>query len=199
MTPFLLKFLEIWQKNLSAVHEIWREHCKHYNVNIISLRKFVWSFTRLKDFKSAYRTLQRMVDLAFREDIFLRKSVEGKVYCPQLDIPIPSGSATNFIVFDLLKYQRASSSISDGVTMNDTEGLHCNPLDAEDSMDISTGIELLDDHQKGPIKKILRWSFNDVIHACGKKAELAQQLIVQGNFTKEILLAQLKDKNCSTF
>lgn len=146
-------------------------------MNIISLRKFIWSFTRLKDLESAYRTLQHMVDLSIKEGTFLRRTVEGKIYCPQLDIPIPSGSVMSVMGFDPHKDQLASPVSPDGeeLIMNTSEG------SADNNIDGSTKIELLDDHRKGPIKKILRWSFNDVIHACGhcRKAELAQQLIVQ--------------------
>ncbi|XP_021843878.2 pentatricopeptide repeat-containing protein At1g76280 [Spinacia oleracea] len=178
----LLK-VAVWQKNLSAVHEIWREHCKHYKVNVLSLRKFIWSFTRLMDLESAYRTLQHMVVLVSKEDIFLRRTVQGKIYCPQLDIPIPSGSVADVMCFDLHKDQHASPASSDGegMIMNSIEEVQCSPFYAEDNMDCSTGIEMLEDLKKGPIKKILRWSFNDVIHACGhcKEPELAQKLIAQ--------------------
>ncbi|XP_021761214.1 pentatricopeptide repeat-containing protein At1g76280-like [Chenopodium quinoa] len=174
----LLK-LAVWQKNLSVVHEIWKDHCKHYKVNFISLRKFIWSFTRLKDVESAYRTLQHMVVLVSIEHILLRTSVEGKIYCPQLDIPIPSGSV---VCSNLHKDQHANSASSngEGMIMDSIEALRCSPLHAEDNMDRSTVIKMLKDPRKEPIKKILRWSFNDVIHACGRqKPKLAQQLIVQ--------------------
>lgn len=177
----LLKFA-VLQKNLSVVHEIWREHMKHYNVNLISLRKFIWSFTRLNDLESAYKTLQHMVVLASKEGILLRRTVEGKIYCPQLDIPIPSGSSMDVVGFDLHKDQHVSPASSDGegIIMNSVEGSQCS-LYAENNMDSSAGIKMLDDKKKLPIKKILRWSFNDVIHACGhcRKPELAQQLILQ--------------------
>ncbi|KMS99545.1 hypothetical protein BVRB_1g022740 isoform A [Beta vulgaris subsp. vulgaris] len=178
----LLK-LAVWQKNLSAVHEIWREHCKHYNVNIISLRKFIWSFTRLRDLESAYRTLQCMIVLAFKEGIFLRRTREGKIFCPQLDIPIPSCSVMSSAGFDLQKDQNVSLAAFgvEGMIMNSSKGMQCSPFCPDDNVDTSTGIKMLEDHKRGPIKKILRWSFNDVIHACGQcpNDKLAEQLIVQ--------------------
>ncbi|XP_021732223.1 pentatricopeptide repeat-containing protein At1g76280-like [Chenopodium quinoa] len=172
--------LAVWQKNLSVVHEIWKEHCKHYKVNILSLRKFIWSFARLKDVESAYRTLQHMVVLVSKEYIFLRVSVEGKIYCPELDIPIPSGIVE---CSNLHKDQLANSASSNGeeMIMDSIEALRCSPLHAEDNINRSAVIKGLKDLKKEPIKKILRWSFNDVIHACGhcQKPKLAQQLIVQ--------------------
>ncbi|CAM8920878.1 unnamed protein product [Rhodiola kirilowii] len=44
---------EVLQKNLSAVHEIWKEYVKYYNPTILSLRFFIWAFSSLKDLESA--------------------------------------------------------------------------------------------------------------------------------------------------
>ncbi|XP_048129829.1 O-fucosyltransferase 16-like isoform X6 [Rhodamnia argentea] len=61
-----LELLEIavWKQSLSAVRHIWMDYSKHYNLDLPSLRKFIWSFTRLRDLKSAYESLQLMVALA---------------------------------------------------------------------------------------------------------------------------------------
>ncbi|XP_010692816.1 pentatricopeptide repeat-containing protein At1g76280 isoform X4 [Beta vulgaris subsp. vulgaris] len=69
----------------------------------------------------------------------------------------------------------------EGMIMNSSKGMQCSPFCPDDNVDTSTGIKMLEDHKRGPIKKILRWSFNDVIHACGQcpNDKLAEQLIVQ--------------------
>ncbi|XP_057515961.1 pentatricopeptide repeat-containing protein At1g76280 [Amaranthus tricolor] len=166
----LLK-LAVRQENLSAVHEIWREYCKYYNMNIISLRKFIWSFTRLKDLKSALQTLHHMVDLA-KERTSVCKTVEGKFYCPQLDIPIPSISSVGSSEY---KDQQANSDSFDD------EGLRCKLICSEDDMESSTRIRSLKGPYRNSVEVILRWSFDDVIYACAhlQNDELAQKLIVQ--------------------
>ncbi|KAK9740130.1 hypothetical protein RND81_03G013900 [Saponaria officinalis] len=171
----LLK-LAVWEQNLSAVHGILREHCKYYSLNIISLRKFIWSFTRLKDLESAYKTLQYMVSVALKEGTFLRRTMLGKIYCPSLDIPIPSDTVTNFLDSDspLDGHLTSNKSVDcEETIINTSKALECSSLNSDAS--------LLEDHKKGPIKKVLRWSFSDVIHACAqcRNAALAEKLIVQ--------------------
>ncbi|XVE94428.1 hypothetical protein REPUB_Repub02eG0007700 [Reevesia pubescens] len=85
----LLKFA-VWQENLFAVHEIWKDYIKHYCQNIISLRKFIWCFTRLKDLRSAYEALQDMVALAISGKLFVSRTGERRLYFSRLDFPIPS-------------------------------------------------------------------------------------------------------------
>ncbi|KAL9238103.1 hypothetical protein vseg_012574 [Gypsophila vaccaria] len=168
----LLK-LAVWEQNLSAVHGILREHCKYYSLNIISLRKFIWSFTRLKDLESAYRTLQYMVSVALKEGTFLRRTMLGKIYCPSLDIPIPSDSVTSILDSDPQLDGHLTSNMSVDCDENNNKALECSSLNSDASV--------LEDPKKGPIKKVLRWSFTDVIHACAqsRNAELAEKLIVQ--------------------
>ncbi|XP_074263851.1 pentatricopeptide repeat-containing protein At1g76280-like [Silene latifolia] len=170
----LLK-LAVWEKNLLAVHEILREQCKYYNLNIISLRKFIRSFTELNDLESAYKTLQYMVSVALKEGTYLRRTMLGKIICPNLDIPIPSATVTSILGSDSLQDGDFRTNISDDceeMITNTNKDLQCIPL----NLDAST----LNNPEKGPIKKVLRWSFNDVIRACGRgNAELVGKLIMQ--------------------
>ncbi|KAF8410322.1 hypothetical protein HHK36_002849 [Tetracentron sinense] len=85
----LLK-LAVWRQDLSTVHDIWKECTKYYNPGIITLRKFIWSFTKLKDLVSAHEALQYMVALAFRASFCIHKSAEGRYRYSRVDIPIPS-------------------------------------------------------------------------------------------------------------
>ncbi|XP_030527050.1 pentatricopeptide repeat-containing protein At1g76280-like isoform X4 [Rhodamnia argentea] len=86
-----LELLEIavWKQSLSAVRHIWMDYSKHYNLDLPSLRKFIWSFTRLRDLKSAYESLQLMVALA-TEGTLSNRYTERGLHSPKLDIPIPS-------------------------------------------------------------------------------------------------------------
>ncbi|WZZ07079.1 hypothetical protein YC2023_093000 [Brassica napus] len=147
----LLK-LAVLQRNLPSVNEILKHYVDHYSLSILSLRKFIWSFTRLGDLKSAYELLQHMVALASRGELFV-KFKSGKLHSTRLDIPIPSSTQTR------------SEKVALGGVNDHTVSL------------------MVDAHGKNnvPATRILRWSFNDVIHACGqsKNSELAEQLMLQ--------------------
>ncbi|KAG7587233.1 Pentatricopeptide repeat [Arabidopsis thaliana x Arabidopsis arenosa] len=151
----LLK-LAVFQRNLSAVNDIWKHYVNHYSLDILPLRKFIWSFTRLGDLKSAYELLQHMVDLASRGELFV-KSNRGKLHSMTLDIPVPA------------KGETGSEKVAFGVNDHNVE------------YNSSSKVALPKGHNKIPATKVLRWSFNDVIHACGqsKNSELAEQLMLQ--------------------
>ncbi|KAK2971799.1 hypothetical protein RJ640_018488, partial [Escallonia rubra] len=178
----LLK-LAVLQQNLPAVHELWKEYTRYYNLSIVSLRKFIRSFTRLRDLKSAYESLQQMVTLAFRGGFVIAKTAEGKMYPSKLDIPIPSSSDLG-----LKKYWKENeifvSSVFQACNESNTQ--------ASDSVDSGTfGIRKIEDRTDGrvllkkhmavSVMKVLRWSFNDVIHACAqtRNFKLAAQLFAQ--------------------
>ncbi|KAG7951485.1 hypothetical protein I3843_12G008600 [Carya illinoinensis] len=176
-----LEELAVWQQNLSAVHEIWEDYIKHYSFSIIPLRKFIWSFTRLGDLKSAYETLQNMVALALRGSIFINRTAEGKLYSSRLDIPIPSNEALGSMKFHLEGNEQSIPSV-------DSKKFNCFPsnieqcnLSMENSEAESSGISWVSKSETMPVTKILRWSFNDVIHACAhaRNCGLAEQLILQ--------------------
>jgi pentatricopeptide repeat protein len=151
----LLK-LAVFQRNLSTVNDIWKHYVNHYNLDILSLRRFIWSFTRLGDLKSAYELLQHMVYLALRGEFFV-KSNRGKLHSTRLYIPVPS------------KDETGSEKFAFGVTDRIVD---CNS---------SSKVALPKGHNKILAIRVLRWSFNDVIHACGqsKNSELAEQLMLQ--------------------
>ncbi|PQP98831.1 pentatricopeptide repeat-containing protein [Prunus yedoensis var. nudiflora] len=164
----LLK-LAVWQQNLPAAHEIWKDYIKHYSLSLIPLRKFIWSFTRLGDLKSAYEKLQYMVALAIRGKTYVNKTSEGKLYSSRLDIPIPSTCELNLKKLDLeennilfLPYTCTTFGLGVGEVEN-------------------VRMDMLDIHISQPVMKILRWSFSDVIHACARlrRGGLAEQLILQ--------------------
>ncbi|XVF35846.1 hypothetical protein REPUB_Repub19eG0006300 [Reevesia pubescens] len=164
----LLK-LAVWQKNLSAVHEIWKDYIKHYSLNIISLRKFIWSFTRLKDLKSAYETLQHMVALAISGKLFVGKTGEGRLYSSRLDIPIPSKGELGSQKVKLGENEQ-SLALKFGTDASDIEK----------SKSVNATVGMLNNYNSLPVMKVLRWSFSDVLHACAQARdyELAEQLMV---------------------
>ncbi|XP_021902495.1 pentatricopeptide repeat-containing protein At1g76280 isoform X2 [Carica papaya] len=163
----LLK-LAVWQQNLSAVHEIWKDYVKHYSMSIMSLRKFIWSFTRLGDLKSAYETLQHMVALAVRGRLFIRTNVEGKLCSSRLDIPIPSNGEVT------LK--------EDSVVLKiDSHVEQCTVSSTQNGEIENARMCLLNKYKGMPMMKVLRWSFSDVIHACAQAQNggLAEELMQQ--------------------
>ncbi|XP_040989932.1 pentatricopeptide repeat-containing protein At1g76280 isoform X3 [Juglans microcarpa x Juglans regia] len=175
----LLKFA-VWQQNLSAVHEIWEDYIKHYSFSIIPLRKFIWSYTRLGDLKSAYKTLQNMVALALRGSIFVNRTAEGKLYSSRLDIPIPSNEALGSMKFDLQGNEQSIPSVYCKKFNSFPSNIEqCNP--SMENSEADNGISMLRKSETMPVTKILRWSFNDVIHACAhaRNCGLAEQLILQ--------------------
>ncbi|KAM6600779.1 hypothetical protein CsatA_020388 [Cannabis sativa] len=160
----LLK-LAVSQKNLSVVQEIWKECFRNYSLNIYSLKRFIWSFTRLGDLKSAYDALQQMVVLAIRGSTSLY-STEGKLCFSRLDIPIPS--------------------------KHDREQFYLTKLDSDTNKDQSIfSVKVRETaHIQGrmfhtceskPVMKALRCSFNDVISACAylNNNGLAEPLLAQ--------------------
>lgn len=157
----LLK-LAVLQQNLSAVHEIWKECNQFYSNSIISLRKFIWSFTELRDLESAYTTLQHMVRLVSRGNSYISRTAEGRFCDLRLDIPSPSTGNWSFIDVSL-----------------DTEGSSNFDMERQSlsGMEISTVQKPL----SASVMKLLRWSFNDVMHACAKvqNCDLAEQLMLQ--------------------
>ncbi|MCD7468314.1 hypothetical protein HAX54_006384 [Datura stramonium] len=157
----LLK-LAVLQQNLSAVHEIWKECSQFYSNSIISLRKFIWSFTELRDLESAYMTLQHMVRLVFRGSSYISRTAEGRFCDLRLDIPVPSTGNWSFIDISF-----------------DTEG--SSNFDMERQSLSGMEVNTVKTPLNASVMKLLRWSFNDVMHACAKvqNCDLAEQLMLQ--------------------
>ncbi|KAM7490414.1 hypothetical protein LguiA_033335 [Lonicera macranthoides] len=162
----LLKFA-VLQQNLSAVHEIWKECTKCYNVSLVALRRFIWSFTRLGDLKSAYEALQQMVSLAIHGKFTISKNAQGKLFTSRLDIPIPSSSTSDL---GLKNFSMANETSVPSVFEN------CKDMEKCANFGIMPKTQL-----SGSVTKVLRWSFNDVIHACAQTQNygLSEKLMLQ--------------------
>ncbi|KAI5341759.1 hypothetical protein L3X38_009634 [Prunus dulcis] len=177
----LLK-LAVWQQNLPAAHEIWKDYIKCYSLSIIPLRKFIWSFTRLGDLKSAYEKLQYMVALAIRGNTYVNRTSEGKLYSSRLDIPIPSICELDLKKLDLEDNKHSIPSIyCENLDDHAVNADQCTTFGLGVGEVENVGMDMLDIHISQPVMKILRWSFSDVIHACARlrNGGLAEQLILQ--------------------
>lgn len=123
-----------------------------------------------------------MVALATKGNTNVNRTSEGKLFSSRLDIPIPSNCELSLRKLDLEENELSVPSI------------YCKPLDdhavsADQLTTFGLGVgelennqlDMLDKHLSKPVKKILRWSFNDVIHACARLRNdgLAEQLILQ--------------------
>lgn len=170
--------IAVLQENLSAVQEIWNDYIKHYSLSIISLRKFIWSFTRLGDLKFAYGILQQMVALAIRGSTSIYRNVGGKLLSSKLDIPIPLNHKVG-----MPKLNQEEGVVS--VPSMYYEKLDDNDINKEHYVASVFGIAESERMQNmlkcKPVMKVLRYSFSDVIHGCAKSKnyELAEQLIIQ--------------------
>ncbi|XP_062092087.1 pentatricopeptide repeat-containing protein At1g76280 isoform X2 [Humulus lupulus] len=164
----LLK-LAVSQKNLSAVQEIWKECFRNYSLNIFSLKRFIWSFTRLGDLKSAYDALQQMVFLAIRGSTSF-SSTEGKLCFSRLDIPIPSKHEWKQFYLTKLDNDASNKDQASVFSVKVRETAHVQ-------------VRMPNPCESKPVMKALRQSFNDVISAC---------VYLNNNGLAEPLLAQMQ-------
>ncbi|XP_045824397.1 pentatricopeptide repeat-containing protein At1g76280-like isoform X1 [Trifolium pratense] len=179
----LLK-LAVLQKNLPLVHIVWQEYIKVYSMSVISLRKFIWSFTRLGDLQSAYRTLQQMVSLAMKGNISIGRTVYGKLYSTRLDIPVPSNDGLCSTILDLRNSkQHGSCILAPPMYLPDTisASMEQQVILMDNGKAKCAEKKRLNGQKHSLLMKVLRWSFNDIIHGCAKEKNymLAWKLILQ--------------------
>ncbi|KAJ6702312.1 PENTATRICOPEPTIDE REPEAT-CONTAINING PROTEIN [Salix koriyanagi] len=190
VTYTMLLKLAVSQWNLCAVYEIWEDYIKHFSPSILTLRNFVWSFTRLRDLKSAYEKLQHMVVLAIRGNNFVQTLSRGQLYPSRHML-----SACNIQECDNEQFvpSTANASACNVQECNNEQSVPltanapackiqgCGTLDMGNKEVKSAGQTGLDKRKIMPVLRVLRWSFNDVMHACGqaKKPGLAKQLMLQ--------------------
>ncbi|KAF2916657.1 hypothetical protein DAI22_09g135800 [Oryza sativa Japonica Group] len=198
----LLK-LAVSQRNLSAVHDIWKDCTRNYNPSIILQRKFVRALTTLGDLRSAYRIMQHMVVLAGRNTDHLRG--KGRYQRSRLDIPVPA--LTELEDLKILLGCDLPSSFQGKVEESEKCSTDTQPeLSQEENISfenlqlkgyaefISTGDNLSDksvlDNGRmarplrlvpATVKKFLLWSFNDIVHACVQlnNCQIAEQLLLE--------------------
>lgn len=175
--------LAVLQKNLSAAHLIWQEYIKNYSMGLIALRKFIWSFTKLGDLKSAYKTVQQMVSLAISGNISTAGPVYGKLRSTRLDIPMPSNKGLGSTILDLKEYENLDSCIHPSLMYfpaSTSASIEQHIICEGNGKAKSSELDGLDG-QKHFLKNLLRGSFNDLIHGCAKQKNypLASKLMLQ--------------------
>ncbi|KAI4388505.1 hypothetical protein MLD38_000826 [Melastoma candidum] len=167
----LLK-IAVWQENISVAHQIWKDYSKHYSLSSLSLRKFIWAFSRLGDLDTAYITLQMMVDLAISNG--LHNPSIGVLSSSRLDIPIPSKSEP---ILDRSGEKEMKNRSSRATSCGNDLQLICSTINSDACSSALSTLRI----ERPSISKELRWSFNDVLHSCAKARNgiLADKLFQQ--------------------
>lgn len=170
-----LNQVAVCQKNLSSVHEIWTDFVKNYSPSVLSLRKFIWSYTRLGDLKSAYTALQKMVALVIG-------AAGQKLPSLELDIPVPLRTESYHENFNFEEngpstdelYCKKMVPCEGDIGQFSVNGMKCGEVE-------SGRLTLPSNYRSNFVMKVLRWSFNDVICACAltRNCGLAEQLMQQ--------------------
>ncbi|KAI3459886.1 hypothetical protein Pfo_016549 [Paulownia fortunei] len=178
ITYTLLLKLAVLQQDLSAVRDIWKECINFHSLSIITLRKFIWSFTKLRDLESAYVALQQMIAVAFQRKYSITKTAEGRLFDSRLDIPIPFRD-------DLARNRYGENSC----TSMPSSPEYYKERDSNNGFKFgmeakevgADGLSLSKQPFSGPVMKLLRWSFGDILHTCAdsKNILLAEQLMLQ--------------------
>lgn len=166
----LLK-LSVLQEDRSAVHGIWEEYIKRYNPTILSLRRFIWAFTCLKDFESSRKILEFMVTLALENNIHVKLSNSGKMSSARPDIPIPSRIDLHWQSCLLENHESSKSSLIQSCSIESDS--HGRPARIHGRY---TG-KIENTHAKA----ILERSFAEVIFACvhSQDSKVAEELLHQ--------------------
>lgn len=162
------------QQDLSAAHGIWNECTSYYALSILTLRKFVQAFTRLGDIESAYTALQQMVVEAFQHSK-IATSADGKMLDPRLDIPIP------------FLHENRVGNIKNTSILSGTEFYSVKNPNMGDELGTAVSTNRANEfgfsHPPFSVaeKKLLRWSFCDIIHACAnlQNFTLAEKAMLQ--------------------
>ncbi|XP_073052812.1 pentatricopeptide repeat-containing protein At1g76280-like isoform X1 [Primulina eburnea] len=181
ITYALLLKLAVLQEDISSVKFFLKECVNFYSLSILTLRRFIWTFTRLRDLESACAALQQMVAVAFQDYPVITKTAEGKLYNSRLDIPMP--------ICDKLILSRRSHN-NDIVPPSDAE--YCEEEDSgKTEWWAKIGVDGEEVRDGGPsvlqkpiskqVKKLLRWSFNNIIATCASMQNLmlAEKLMSQ--------------------
>ncbi|XP_057776974.1 pentatricopeptide repeat-containing protein At1g76280 isoform X2 [Salvia miltiorrhiza] len=173
----LLK-LAVMQQNLSAVHEIWKDCINYYSLSIITLRKFIWAFTRLRDLESAYMALQQMVAAASQHKFSTMATYEERFRISRLDVPIPF---SDNLARD--RYIKSNyTSVPYSLVYNKKNYLNKGVRFGTQVRGVAdAGMSLPEQPFSRPVMKLLMASFDDIISSCAhsRKIMFAEQLMLQ--------------------
>jgi len=189
----LLK-IAVLQENLPAVYDIWKDCTRYYSPSIIMQRKFVRALTTLGDLQSAYHILQHMVVIAAQSSDHLRLSSKRRYQSPRLDIPVLALSESEDLkLLPDCNLQPSQGKLATGENSADVQPesfeiveLKADVLSEGNDLADKVGLEngsVLDTLRivGSAVRRILRWSFNDLMHACVQfnNCQLAEQLFLE--------------------
>uniref|UniRef100_A0A453J0E1 Pentacotripeptide-repeat region of PRORP domain-containing protein n=1 Tax=Aegilops tauschii subsp. strangulata TaxID=200361 RepID=A0A453J0E1_AEGTS len=191
----LLKVV-VLQRNLSAVHDLWKDCTRYYSPSIVTQRKFVKAFSTLGDLQSAYRILQRMVVLAGERTDHLRVSSKRRCQSTRLDIPVPALHEVEdlklVLDYDLTSSSQGKMGTEECLIDAQPELLRVETQSSkhEQLKGDNLGDNSEPDNGRMPktlssapiaVKNVLRWAFNDIIHACVyvDNCQLSEQLFLE--------------------
>jgi len=189
----LLK-IAVLQENLPAVYDIWKDCTRYYSPSIIMQRKFVRALTTLGDLQSAYHILQHMVAIAAQSSDHLRLSSKRRYQSPRLDIPVLALSESEDLkLLPDCNLQPSQGKLATGENSADVQPesfeiveLKADVLSEGNDLADKVGLEngsVLDTLRivGSAVRRILRWSFNDLMHACVQfnNCQLAEQLFLE--------------------
>jgi hypothetical protein len=125
-----------------------------------------------------------MVSVAMGGNISIGRTVYGKLYSTRLDIPVPSNDRLGSTILDLRNSKQNHSCIlappmylPDTISASTGQQVFC----MDNRKDKSAEKNELNGQKHSLLMKVLRWSFNDIIHGCAKEKNymLAWKLILQ--------------------
>ncbi|KAJ1290063.1 hypothetical protein BS78_02G213600 [Paspalum vaginatum] len=181
----LLKLAAL-QGNLAAAYDIWKDCTRYYSPSIITQRRFLRALTELGDLQSAYHILQHMVAVAAQSSEYLRVSSKGRYQTSRIDLPVPTlrecEDSKLFLGYSLPSPQvltagdhsvHAQPELFEEKTESGNNPAYKVEVDGSVANSLRFG--------SSGVRTILRWSFNDVMHACVQlnNCQLAEQLFVE--------------------
>ncbi|OQU89650.1 hypothetical protein SORBI_3002G235200 [Sorghum bicolor] len=174
----LLK-LAVLQGNLPAAYDIWKDCSRYYSPSIITQRRFIRALTALGDLQSAYHILQHMVVLAARSSDYLRVSSKRRYQSSRLDIPVPALNE-----FEDLTLPSCQGKLATGEHLVDAQPeLFEEKTQSGNNLSYKGVDGAANTLKSAPnaVKQILRWAFNDVLHACVQfnNCQLAEHLFTE--------------------
>ena len=199
------------QGNLPAAYDIWKDCFRYYSPNIITQMRLIRALTALGDLQSAYHILQHMVALAARSSDYLRVSSKRRYQSSRLDIPVPALNEFEDLTLPSCQGKLATGEhLVDAqpelFEEKTRSGLHSISytihyisvviipmryiklilfqLCSGNNLSYKVGVDGVANTLKSApsaVKQILRWAFNDVLHACVQfnNCQLAEHLFTE--------------------
>lgn len=123
-----------------------------------------------------------MVALAMMGKLYINRTSEGRLRSSRLDIPIPLNGRLSSLKVEFGENDHAVALRTDTSVRNNEQCVISNVGISEAE---SVKIGMMNKFKALPVMKVLRWSFSDVIHACGRtqNSGLAEQLMLQVGIT----------------